>query len=181
MEPCTYMVRLAKYTGKYNTNFRLYKLHGSLDYEIFYRSEEGVFVPDIYLKSRFGIGHTEHYKEVVDEDGQLTYQNSWINYHSDFLSGTSSKIKRYNEPLLFSKLFKHFEENLKKSSKLIMIGYGAKDIEINKMIFQDYKFTNNKIYIIDPYPGHLLIDFGLKLNAKFITKQLEDISLRDLN
>ncbi|MCH7657494.1 MAG: hypothetical protein IIB05_04165, partial [Bacteroidetes bacterium] len=41
--------------------------------------------------------------------------------------------------------------------------------------------NKEKIYIIDPYPRKLLIDFGLKLNANFITKHLEDVSSQDLD
>jgi len=175
-----YMVRLSRYTGRYYGNIRLFKLHGSLDYELFYKSEKGVFIPDGYIKNRFGIGHTNHYKEIANNSGVLEYQNSWINYHSDFLTGTSSKMKRYKEPLLFSKLFKHFEENLKNSELLLIIGYGAKDKEINKMVFQDYNFSQNKIFIIDPYPSKILVDFGLKLNAKFIGKQLDEIQKEDI-
>lgn len=176
-----YKVRLERYTGNYTSNLRLFKLHGSRDYEIFYRKECGLIVPDVYIKTRYGIGHTDHFKEIKNENGRLDYQNSWINYHGDFLTGTSSKILRYSEPLLFNKLFEHFKSNLEKSVSLIIVGYGAKDMEINKMIFQHYNFAYNKVFIIDPYPSKRLIDFGLKLKAKFITKHLEDIKVNDLN
>jgi len=176
-----YKVRLERYTENYNTKVRLFKLHGSLNYEIFYKSEGGYIIPDTYIKTRYGIGHTDHFKEIKNKKGSLEYQNSWINYHGDFLTGTSSKILRYKEPLLFSKLFEHFKNNLEQSDILIIIGYGAKDFEINKMIFQHYNFAYNKVFIIDPYPSKNLIDFGTKLKAKFISKQLEDINMHDLN
>lgn len=176
----SYKVRLERYTGNYKTNIRLFKLHGSRNYEIFYKSERGVITPEIYIKTRYGIGHTDHYKEIENDKGQLEYQNSWINYHGDFLTGTSSKILRYNEPLLFSQLFEYFKRNLEQSDVLIIIGYGAKDSEINRMIFQHYKFPYNKVFIIDPYPSRRLIDFGTIIKAKFITKQLEDINIYDL-
>jgi hypothetical protein len=175
-----YKVRIERYTGNYNTSVRLFKLHGSRNYEIFYKSEGGYIIPDIYIKTRYGIGHTDHFKEIKNKKGHLEYQNSWINYHGDFLTGTSSKILRYNEPLLFSKLFEHFKINLEQSDLLVIIGYGAKDMEINKMIFQHYNFAYNKVIIIDPYPSKWLIDFGIKLKAKFISKQLEDINIYDL-
>ena len=175
-----YKVRLERYTGNYTTNVRLFKLHGSLNYEIFYNSERGLITPEIYIKTRYGIAHTNHYKEFENDKGQLDYQNSWINYHGDFLTGTSTKILRYDEPLLFSKLFEYFRRNLEQSDTLIIIGYGAKDSEINKMIFQHYNFPYNKVFIIDPYPSSKLIDFGSSLRAKFIRKQLEDIKPNDL-
>lgn len=175
-----YMVRLKRYTGNYNKKIRLYKLHGSLDYELFYKSEGAIFTPDVYIKRRYGIGHTDLYKEVTNSKGELEYQESWINYHSDFLTGTTSKIERYEEPLLFKMLFDHFKSNLRQSDILLIIGYGAKDIEINRIIFQEFNFSRNKIFIIDPFPGKSLIDFGLKLNAKFIAKQMDDVNMRDI-
>lgn len=175
-----YKVRLERYTGNYSNKLRLFKLHGSFNYEIFYKTEGSIIIPDVYIKTRYGIGHTDQYKEIENSEGLLEYQNSWINYHGDFLTGTSSKILRYNEPLLFSKLFEHFKNNLEHSDILIIIGYGAKDMEINKMIFQHYNFSYNKIFIIDPYPSNRLIDFGIKLRAKIISKQLDDINIFDL-
>ena len=175
-----FKVRLERYTGNYGTKLRLFKLHGSRDYEMFYKKEGFLIIPDVYIKTRYGIGHTDHYKEVNNEKGVLEYQNSWINYHGDFLTGTSSKVLRYNEPLLFSNLFEYFKTNLEHSDILIIIGYGAKDMEINKMIFQHFNFASKKIFIIDPYPSERLIDFGIKLKAKIITKQLEDINNLDL-
>jgi len=172
-----YKVRLERYTGKYNTRLRLYKLHGSLDYELFYKSKNGQFFPDTYIKSRYGIGHTEQFKEVALGDGEFEYQNSWINYHSDFLSGTTSKILRYDEPLLFNKLVALFRSNLKKSDMLIIVGYGCKDKGINEMIFQNYRFWRSPITIIDPYPGKQVVDFAWKIQARVVKKQLEDIDL----
>jgi len=57
-----YMVRLQRYTGNYNKKIHLFKLHGSLDYELFYKSEGTIFTPDVYIKRRYGIGHTDLYK-----------------------------------------------------------------------------------------------------------------------
>lgn len=176
----SYMVRLPRYTGKYNSGCRLYKLHGSLDYEIFYHKQEGCFVPDNYIKTCYGLGHINHYKEIFNEKGDLIYENSWINYHSDFLTGTTSKIKRYKESLLFEKLFKIFKENLKKSNKLIIIGYGAKDLEINSILLEGYDFKNQKSFIIDPFAGEKVQDLSNKLGAKLIGKELEHITMDDL-
>jgi len=180
VEGRSYMVRLERYTGNYKGKFRLYKMHGSLDYELFYRKENGTFVPDVYIKSRYGIGHTNQFKEVKYINGEMDYQNSWINYHSDFLTGTTSKIKRCNEPLLFNKLVNEFRKYLENSEKLIIIGYRGRDKEINKMIFQHHRFWRNQIVIIDPYPGEILVDLAWKLQARIIRKQLNDIELKDI-
>lgn len=176
----SYMVRLQRYTGKYNSNCRIYKLHGSLDYEPFYHNQKGYFLPDNYVKTCYGLGHSNHYKETKNESGELVYENSWINYHSDFLTGTTSKIKRYDEPLLFEKLFKIFKENLVKSNKLIIVGYGAKDLEINSILLDSYDYKNKKSFIIDPFAGEKVFDLANKLGAKLIKKELEHITMDDL-
>ena len=176
-----YMVRLQRYTGTYLSNLRLYKLHGSLDYELYYRQDNGQFFPETYIKSRYGVGNTELYKEIENKKGELEYENCWINYHPDFLTGTTSKIQRYAEPLLFEKLFQLFKENLKNADKLIIVGYGAKDDEVNKIILEHFDFKNKKSYIIDPYAGDKVKDFGKMVGAKLIDKQLENIDLEDFN
>lgn len=176
-----YMVRLQRYTGNYFSNLRFYKLHGSLDYELYYRQDNGQFFPETYIKSKYGIGSTELYKEIKNKKGELAYENCWINYHSDFLTGTTSKIQRYAEPLLFKKLFQLFKENLTNADKLIIIGYGAKDDEVNKIILEHFDFKNKKSYIIDPYAGDKVIEFGKIIGAKLIDNQLENIDLEDLN
>jgi hypothetical protein len=175
-----YMVRLSRYTGNYEGKFKLYKLHGSLNYEPYYRTEKGVLIPETYIKSGYAVGHTEHYKEKVNEEGKLEYENSWINYHSDFLTGTTSKIERYTEPLLFKKLFELFKTNLKSAEKLIIIGYGAKDKEINNIIIDHFDYNSKKAFIIDPYAGDQVKEFGVKLKATIIEKQLENIEIKDL-
>ena len=40
--------------------------------------------------------------------------------------------------------------------------------------------NNKKVFIIDPYVGDAVKEFGVKLNAKIIEKQLENIEINDL-
>lgn len=173
----SYMVRLARYTGIYPSNFRLYKLHGSVNYYPFYRDEGGVAIPEIYIKTKIGIGSNSLYKEFQDKGGELKYDNCWINYHSDFLSGTSSKIIRYREPLLFESLFKKFNENLNSSDQLIIVGYGCKDEEINRIILEYFDFKNKPSFMINPYPSEKVIAFGEILNSTMISTDLENLGI----
>ena len=175
-----YRVRLPYYNGKYDTNFRLYKLHGSLDYVPFFNKVKDVFIPDNYIKTPYGIGLTELYKEIEDEKGKLVYENCWINYHSDFLTGTTSKIQRYSEPLIFNKLFSIFKQNLENSEKLIIIGYGAKDKEINNMILNHFNHLGKKSFIIDPFAGETVKKLASTIGSKLIKKHLEHINTDDL-
>jgi len=175
----SYRCRLQRYTGNYNKKYRLYKLHGSLDYGVYSKSERGLFIPDNYIKTRYGIGFLHLFKEKM-KSRKLVYEDCWINYHSDFLTGTTSKIDRYEEPLLYKKLFEIFRANLRAAEKLIIIGYGAKDLKINEMIFENFDFNKKKSFIIDPFPNEVLNGFAEKLKAKLINKQLEVIVNEDL-
>lgn len=82
-----------------------------------------------------------------------------------FLTGTTSKIQRYNEPLLFKKLFKRFKKNLKQADKLIIIGYGCKDKGINEIIKEYFDYHNKPTFIIDKYAGETVTDFCKDINA----------------
>jgi hypothetical protein len=176
-----YRVRLEGYTGRYDKKISLYKLHGSKDYGIYYTSKRGILLPESYLKNRYGVSFGGFLKEIRTEERSLEYEHCFINFHGDFLTGTTSKIERYSEPLLYKKLFKMFRQNLRNSKKLIIIGYGAKDAEINKMILNNFDYRNRPAFIIDPKPGEAVISLQKKLNAKLINKQLEVIKMKDLS
>lgn len=169
-----YHCRLERYTGRYNTPIRLYKLHGSLDYVPYYKTVENNFmIPIKYVKIREGIGVSDLLR---GRRSKMGYESSPIAYHADFLTGTTSKIERYNNPLLFKKLFKKFRKNLRNAEKLIIIGYGCKDEGINKMIFENFDFVHNGTYIFDKYAGDIVREFGNKLSAKVIDGiDIEDI------
>lgn len=81
-----YRVRLSYFTNEYETRYRLYKLHGSTDQYPYYLQHTGL---DAYIKIKPGIGETDFFKEVSDDQGELNYENCWINYHSDFLLTSS--------------------------------------------------------------------------------------------
>ncbi|MCK4921236.1 SIR2 family protein [Candidatus Pacearchaeota archaeon] len=175
----TYRSRLERYTGNYNKKFRLYKLHGSKDYGIHYEPNGAILTPEKYVKTRFGIGFSELYKEIKTKSGEIKYDRCWINYHADFLTGTTSKIERYAEPLLFKTLFQHFKSNLNEAEKLIIIGYGGKDSEINQIISDHFDYKDKLVYILDPYPSNLLNNLKERIGAKLINKQLEFAEIKD--
>jgi len=181
IENANYKCRLPYYTGNYATGFRLFKLHGSKDYAIFYGTKGSSLVPDKYVKTPYRVGVSNLYKEIKNEQGDLSYEYCWVNYHADFLTGTTAKIRRYDEPILFKPLFEKFINNLATAEKLIIIGYGGKDNEINKIIFENFDFKHKPSFIIDPFPGDKLKLLQAQLNSKFIIKNLEDIQMEDFN
>lgn len=174
-----YRCRIPHYTGKYDSNVRLYKLHGSFDYGVYHSTERAVMSAENYLKTRWGIGFSNFYREK-NNNGLLEYERDWVNYHADFLTGTTSKIQRYKEPLLYKKLFEIFQINLKCSRKLILIGYGARDTEINKILLSYYNFKEKPSFVIDLYPGTAVKNLCQSIGAKLIIKDLEDITENDL-
>ena len=81
---------------------------------------------------------------------------------------------------LYKKLFEFFRSNLKEANKLIIIGYGGKDTEVNKMILENFDFKSKPVIIIDPYPALNIKALQKQLDAKLVIKQLEDISIADI-
>lgn len=171
----TYHCRLKRYTGRYTTSIRLYKLHGSLDYVPYYRRDRyGIMTLEKYVKIRRDIGPGDIMKGC---GSKMTYEMSPFEYHPDFLTGTTSKIERYKEPLLFKKLFKKFRNNLKQAEKLIIIGYGCKDEGINEMIRDNFDYSNKPSYIVDAYAskGSQVEIFRDEINASLLREQIEKI------
>ena len=170
----TYHCRLERYTGRYNAPIRLYKLHGSLDYVPFYRRDKYGFIkPEKYVKIKWGMGAGDIMK---GHKSKIGYDLSPFEYHADFLTGTTSKIQRYNEPLLFKKLFKKFKNNLHKADMLIIIGYGCKDKGINEMIKDYFDYQNKPIFIIDKYAGESVEKFKDNVHAKLHKVDIDNIS-----
>jgi hypothetical protein len=153
----------------------LYKLHGSIDQFPYHIQESGI---DTYIKTKPGIRNHSFFKEISDGNGSFKYINDWINYHSDFLSGTTSKILRYREPWYYEKVFIHFEKNLAASEILVIVGYGCGDTEINNLI-QKFFDPKKKIFIVEPYPHSGTKAFCAKFNAKLIEKNPDNISIED--
>jgi len=176
----TYKCRLSRYTGKYKKKIRLYKLHGSKDYYVYHTNKGAILYPETFIKSRWGIGNTDFYKEIKKKNGIVEYENCFINYQPDFLTGTTSKISRYQEPLLYKKIFELFKKNLNKAEMLIIIGYGCKDFEVNRYIFEEFG-TEKPCFIINPFADDTVTNFISQMgaNTTLINKQMENLQLAD--
>lgn len=167
-------IRLERYTGRYNTPIRLYKLHGSINYVPFYRHlKNSIFmIPDKYIKIKYGMS-LMNLKRA--NKNKMSYEKYPFATQGDFLTGTKSKIKRYNEPLLFKKLFKNFKKNLKDAKKLIIIGYGCHDEEINRLITENFDYKAKPSYIVSPNPNEEVQLFAKKINAHVLDMGVEAI------
>lgn len=170
-----YKVRLRYFADKFEKKFRLYKLHGSIDQIKFYSNDNSIKA----IKTVKGVGITEFYKEYADSDGILKYENCWINYHADFLSGTTEKIKMYGNEYYYQTIFNHFKANLNKSKYLIIIGYSFRDPEINRMINDNFVADRGKIIVIDPYMPKVE-NFIPDINISKISKSISNVTIKEL-
>lgn len=167
-------VRLPRYTGIFNTPIRLYKLHGSIDYMRCGKTNmNGVWSATDIVKIRKGIKIDDDILRVDSKDNrQETYFSSSL--HTDFLTGTTSKIIKYNDPLLYKPNFELFKKNLKNADILIIIGYGGCDSAINEMILEHFKFNKNKSYIINCCISGELKCFAEKIGAITYEQKIEN-------
>lgn len=173
-----YNVRLERYTARYNKPIRLYKLHGSFDYILYYKTVSNNFlVPDVVIKTRYGIDIMKLMRSV---DKEMRYEEYPFAYHSFFLSGKNTKVKQYDDPILFKKLHKRFQNNLKAANKLLIIGYGGKDSGINDNILKHYDYSTKSVTIIDPMPSEALKELSNTLGATLIEKSISEITKADL-
>lgn len=177
-------VRLERYTGSYSKPLRLFKLHGSIDYHYYSSTNENssVFYPKEYVKIKRKVDMNTLKRKVLHDDGTSSYENAPPSYyHPDFLTGTTAKILRYDEPLLYKRLFDCFKENLQQAEKLIIIGYGGGDEKVNEVIITHFDYHNKPIYIIDPKANDTLqkLKGTSALDAKLISKELKEITIED--
>lgn len=139
-----YIVRLPRFVNKFEQPFRLYKLHGSIDHYWFQDDDHLELI-----KLRRGVGKTNVFKEV-EREGKLQYVWNPLNYHPDFLCGTTAKTERYSRGTYYPTILGHFQENLRASKNLITIGYGFRDQRINKYIKEAFLTQQDReMFIVD--------------------------------
>lgn len=175
----TYMVRLRRFTNKYDDRFCLYKLHGSIDH-YWCSFEDGLDL--VKLPWTSGVFAHEIYKEVTREEKYL-YENRSTDVVPDFLSGTTHKLSQYNRGTYYPLVHKHFQLNLTESKSLIVIGYGFRDLRINKYLEENFLADANKVmFVVDierPERGYFdrpnvhFIEGGVSdMNIEFIRERI---------
>lgn len=144
----SYRCRLERYTGRYyGKPIRFYKLHGSLNYVMMHRESRYGLVDDCEVKFRYGMGLMDLERECSRKNG---YDNDFISYHADFLTGTTTKLAYYKRSGFYKKLFRKFKNNLIRARMLIVIGYGGKDEGINEYLLNYFDYNHKPCFIIDP-------------------------------
>ena len=166
-----YKIKLERYTGRYTVRDRhneparlsLFKLHGSINNFMYRTNEEKEM--DVRIKSNYGING--YFKEVFDPENKSHFFKSLLDDLSpDFLSGRTEKTKIYPRDKHYKYLFGRFEENLQKSERLIVIGYGFQDCGINDYLVKNFLDKGKQMMVIDPKnPNKKMID---KYKATYI-------------
>jgi homospermidine synthase len=73
-----------------------------------------------------------------------------LNFHPDFLCGTTAKTRRYGTGTYYPTLLKRFEENLCASQNLITIGFSFCDQRIEQYIKEAFLIEQNRqMFIVD--------------------------------
>lgn len=127
-------------SNNFNSQINLYKLHGSVDsywvsdvvpVDTMSGFENSVKVDSKYSKEPvFFKGHlAEGHLRFVGDCGIVSEG------HSDFLTGTTSKLRHYNERH-YKVMLRKFEENIRNTDLIIVIGYGWRDSVINGILKQ---------------------------------------------
>lgn len=174
--------KLERYTARYYRPIRIYKLHGSFDYFPFYKKIETggipLAVPHRYVKLKPGI-HPLYLSKFNRRT--MEYEDSLPPHaNPDFLSGTEIKQAKYNNPFLYTKLFKKFKKKLSQANQVIIIGYGAKDEGINKIMYDAVNNTAN-VTIFNYSPDDDVYDLQKSLGAEIITGEFDEKILNLLN
>jgi len=166
-----YKVKLKRFTGDFSNRLALFKLHGSIDNYIAYNLD-----PEIRIKRDYGISEflIEH---LPDGEEKFKISRLQDSIYPDFLSGSTEKIYRYNNPY-YKILFDHFSDNLNQSNCLIVIGYGFKDEGINKILEKEYLSKGKNMIVIDiTKPDTKIVDSD---NCSLIQKSITDINSEEI-
>lgn len=173
-----YRCRLERYTGRYyGAPIRLFKLHGSLNYVMMHRESGYGLVDDCEVKFRYGMGLMDLKRERSKKNG---YDNDYLSYHADFLTGAATKPVYYKRSIFYKKMFRKFKNNLSNAKALIVIGYGGKDEGINDYLLSCFDYQNKPCYFIDPYLSRSpqLMALANKMNAIKIEKSISEFDAR---
>lgn len=168
------LCKLERYTARYYKPIRIYKLHGSFDYFPFYKKIEtgGIpfAVPHRYVKLKQGV-HPFYLSKLNRRTKEYEYSLS-PDANPDFLSGTEVKQAKYNNPNLYTKLFKKFKKKLVQANQVIIIGYGAKDEKINEFLYEN--INKSYVTIYNYSPDNDVYKQQKRLSAKIIAGEFDD-------
>ncbi len=164
-----YKVKLAYFSGRFNTPLSLYKLHGSIFNHIVYTDDQ----KRVRVRKDYGVDRL--FMEAKDlSTGNYSFVGVLDEVDPDFLSGSTNKMIYYSGDSFYKSLLDHFEKNLLASESLLVIGYGFNDQGINEYLEKYYLKQGKKMIIIDP--GNPNPDFLNSYNAELIQQDINKVS-----
>ena len=118
------------------------------------------------------------FKELK-KDRVLQYVNHPTDYFPDFLSGTTSKIKRYGDGTYYPIILGHFKNNLQSSNTLIAIGYGFSDTRINQFIEDSFLTDDSKtLFVVDVRKPDT--PFLTRNNVFFVSRGVSEMNIKSI-
>lgn len=174
LSPDRYHVRLPYFADHYNSGFRLYKLHGSIDrYRMRYGNEENI-IKVLKWISPSGILYEENREDGPEYIGS---ENPNLSTVPDFLTGAEYKITK-SEDSFYSRMFEHLDQNLTNSGTLIVIGYSFGDAAVNQHLDRFVQDRNNKLIIIDVQ--HPEIPFNIMCHHEYMSGGVSNFNFNKL-
>ena len=136
------------YQNSNDTNIRIYKLHGSIDYYRYdiFNKYKTIYNPtgDCYF-FKPKTYQNKHITKRIDLKTGVTVQDMSFNITPQFITG-KNKPKIIQNSNFYAKLFKNFESILSDTTDLMTIGYSFRDKHINEMLESGTK--NQKLKVI---------------------------------
>ena len=159
------IVELPQYTGKFDKRVNLHKLRGSRDFYALYKPLE--------YESFYG---KEVFVKVDKKIDRISYNGVYLpfNYRGEFLSGMSVESIRRNYPIYCNLVMDNFRKSLEESDKLMIIGYGGGDYDVNQQIYKYFQ-SNKPSVVIDPNPSSRIVKMAVTLNSQVIRRPFEKL------
>ena len=146
---------LEQFTNLYDKPIRLHKLHGSTSYYAFAIEKEKSYYEAVNL-IKYPFRKDDRKLRYIASNDSYRILGAMLGLEAEFLTGTTSKAKRYEAPIYYKPQFKNFERDLMKADEVYVIGYGFKDEKVNDII----KYNINKdakCVVIDPFINDLAV------------------------
>jgi SIR2-like domain len=126
------------FNNNYDKEIKVFKLHGSIDYYKYdYFIKEGLYFNPTgeYVFFKPKTYHNKHVAKRIDLESGSVLQSLTVNITPQFLTG-KNKPDIIKKLTFYESLFKNFNEVLKTTTDLMIIGYSFKDNHINDMLGQ---------------------------------------------
>ena len=145
---------LERFCNQYDKSICLHKLHGSTSYYAFFvENKPNHLHVENLIKSNNSI---DEYNLSYKNNNNNTRTRSMLGIEAEYLTGITSKAKRYEAPIYYKPQFENFERDLMKTDEVYVIGYGFKDEKVNDIIKRNIN-KDAKCVVIDPFINDLAV------------------------